>query len=486
LFLFEKLSSISVRLSPCSVFWLEGLRYGRPPSVWHESCLATPYTGPTLTAHFFNHGRPISQLPANTIHNHLHSSSNTIADFGETVSSLHLPTLLPQPPDPIMPSFTRPGSIRRRILRIISFGRYSNGSADDTQPLTRTNEDGRRYSAPDEVRPTYTAQESYQSSDSAQTTIIHEMPPGRAPFSISGLRDQHRGRYMSDTEFDTPPSLEATQQPTHPAGITRYAHPVETSRPTALLPEHTARNPTRLRRNKSFMQCNVCKRILEYTQFHCPGCAARTLHHVPGSPDSYTNSRDDDEPRILQPRTLQSRKRRQNEQHDISTEESSWDTQGLEAGTAEGSWATIAGDVEGVFAEDIHEEGLESSGIDEVQKQSEILCSTVLFCCKAGVTLIHHCCCGSSSTRDGASTCTRSCTVRVRPITAAVVLIFDESACKTGIHNRHIRCQILDERNISIAKDNQECCCVEGQHGGATKRKDARWKRWSKWLCCCC
>jgi hypothetical protein len=429
---------------------------------------------------------PYPNNSANSIYTHLHSLSNTLADLGEQVTCLHLPTLLPQPPNPIMPSFTRPNSLRRRFLRIISFGRYSNGSADDMQPLTKAFGDGRRYSAPDEVRPTYTAQQSYQSSDSAQTTIIHEMPPGRAPFSVSGLRDQHRGRHISDTEFDTPPSLEAAQQPTRPARITRYAHPVETSRPTALLPEDIPRNPTRLRRNKSFMQCNVCKRILEYTQFHCPGCAARTLHHVPGSPVSSPTSRDDDEPRILQPRTLQSRKRRQNEQHDIPTEESSWDTQGLEAGTAEGSWATIAGDVEGVFAEDIHEEGLESSGIDEVQKQSEILCSTVHFCCKAGVTLIHHCCCGSSSTRDGASTCTRSCTVRVRPITAAVVLIFDESACKTGIHHRHIRCQILDERNISIAKDNQECYCVEGQHGGATKRKDAWWKRWSKWLCCCC
>jgi hypothetical protein len=424
---------------------------------------------------------PYPNNSANSIYTHLHSLSNTLADLGEQVTCLHLPTLLPQPPNPIMPSFTRPNSLRRRFLRIISFGRYSNGSADDMQPLTKAFGDGRRYSAPDEVRPTYTAQQSYQSSDSAQTTIIHEMPPGRAPFSVPGLRDQHRGRHISDTEFDTPPSLEATQQPAHPTGNTRYAHPVEISRPTALLPEDIPRNPTRLRRNKSSMQCNVCKRILEYTQFHCPGCAARTLHHVPGSPVSSPTSRDDDELKTLQPR-----KGRQNEQYDGQTEESSRDTQGLDAGTAEGSWATIAGDVEGVLAEDIHEEGLESSGIDEVQKQSEILCSTVHFCCKAGVTLIHHCCCGSSSTRDGASTCTRSCTVRVRPITAAVVLIFDESACKTGIHNRHIRCQILDERNISIAKDNQECCCVEGQHGGATKRKDARWKRWSKWLCCCC
>jgi hypothetical protein len=424
---------------------------------------------------------PYPNSSASTIYTHLHSLSHTLANLEETIPSLHLSAIPLAPTNQIMPSFTRPGSIRRRILRIISFGRYSDGSADDMQPLTETNEDGRRYSAPglEFTRPTYTAQQSYQSSDSAQTTIIHEMPPGRAPFSISGLRDQQRGRHISDTEFDTPPSLEATQQPTHPAGIT---HPVEISRPTALLPENIARNRTRLRRNKSFMQCNVCKRILEYTQFHCPSCAARTLHHVPGSPVSSPTSRDNDEPRPLQPK-----KGRQDEQHDIPTEESSWNTQGLEAGTAEGSWATIAGDVEGVSAEDMHEEGLESSGIDEVQEQEDMSHEAFHYCCgKARFTLVHHCCCGTSSTHATPSTCTRSCTVRVRPITAAVVLIFDESACKTGIYHRHIRCQILDERNISIAKDNQECYCVEGQHGGATKRKDAWWKRWSKWLCCCC
>jgi hypothetical protein len=134
---------------------------------------------------------PYLHNSANTIYTHLHSLSNTLANLGETVTSLHLSTILPNSKNPTMPSFTRSNSLRRRFLRIISLGRYSNGSVDDMQPLTRTNEGGRRYSAPDATdRPMYTTNQSYQSSDSAQTTIIHEMPPGRAPFSVSGLRDQ--------------------------------------------------------------------------------------------------------------------------------------------------------------------------------------------------------------------------------------------------------------------------------------------------------
>jgi hypothetical protein len=436
---------------------------------------------------------------ANTIYTHLHSLSNTIANLGETVTALSVSTILPQPPNPTMPSFTRPGSIRRRFLRIISFGRYSNGSVDDMQPLTRTNEGGRRYSAPDATdRPMYTAQQSYQSSDSAQTTIIHEMPPGRAPFSVSGLRDQQRGRHISDTEFDTPPSLEVTQQLAHSAGTThptRYAHPAETTHPAAVFAENATRHPTRLRRNKSFMQCNVCKRILEYTQFHRPGCAARTLHHVPRSPESSSDSRDIDEPKTLQPR-----KGRQNEQHDIPSGESSWDTQGLDAGTAEGSWATIAGDVvETVSPKRIQEEGLESSGVDDEQEQEEMLpeasccCCCCCCCCKSRVAIVTRCYCGTSGTHDSASTsCTRPCTLRVRPITATIILsgsVHDEHACKywnLGIHHHHICCRISAGENVSILEAaSQECICGKGKDGEAIKEKSAWWRRWPKWFCCC-
>jgi hypothetical protein len=429
---------------------------------------------------------PYPNSSANTIYTHLHSLSNTIANLGDTVTSLHLPTNLPQPPNPIMPSFTRPNSLRRRFLRIISFGRYSNGSTDDTEPLTRTNEGGRRYSAPDATdRPMYTAQQSYQSSDSAQTTIIHEMPPGATPFSVSGFRDQQRGRHISDTEFDTPPSLDAAQDITHPS---RPTHTAATTHPTRLLPGDTVRNPTRLRRNKSFMQCNVCKRILEYTQFHCPGCAARTLHHVPGSPEDSSDSRDNEELRTLQPR-----KGRQNEQCDVTAEESSWDTQGLEAGTAEGSWATIAGDlVEGGSAKGMQEEGLEDTGTDEVQEQEEMLPEACHCCCgKARVTLVHHCCC-ASSTHATPSTCTQPSSLRVRLITATIILsgpVHDVQTCKYGrrdIHHRHICCQLWSGEHVSIAKDNQGCSCGEEKNGGVIKKRSAWWMRWSKWFCCCC
>jgi hypothetical protein len=434
---------------------------------------------------------PYPNSSANTIYTHLLSLSNTFADFGDTVTSLSVSTILSTTPDSTMPSFTRPGSIRRRFLRIISFGRYSNGSTDDTESLTRTNEGGRRYSAPDATdRPMYTAQQSYQSSDSAQTTIIHKVAPGAAPFSVFGMRDQHRGRHISDTEFDTPPSLEPTQQPNHPAGTThptRCAHPVEPLRPAALLPEDTVRNPTRLRRNKSFMQCNVCKRILEYTQLYCPGCAARTLHHEPGSPeDSYTDS----DGHITGPRTLQPRKGRQNEQYGVPSEESSWDTQGLEAGTAEGSWATIAGDVvETVPAKGMQEEGLESTGnfSADVEPHGEMLHETCNY--DTRVTIVHHCCCGTSGTQDNAATsCIRLCTPQVRPTTAAVICVGsvpEEHTCKCWkrrIHDRHNCCRLS---NVSIVEEAiQGCDCAEGTGGVAIEKKSAWWMRWSRWFCC--
>jgi hypothetical protein len=78
---------------------------------------------------------PYPNSSANTIYTHLLSLSNTFADFGDTVTSLSVSTILSTTPDSTMPSFTRPGSIRRRFLRIISFGRYSNGSTDDTEHL---------------------------------------------------------------------------------------------------------------------------------------------------------------------------------------------------------------------------------------------------------------------------------------------------------------------------------------------------------------
>lgn len=347
---------------------------------------------------------PYPNESANTLYSHLRSLSNMIGDFGDTVASLQLSTILPGPTDPNMPSFTRPGSIRRRFLRIISFGRYSSSSADDTEPLTRAFDSSRRHSAPANMdaqstnRPTYTAHQSPQSSDSAQTTIIHEVVPGAAPFSISALRDQHRGRHISDTEFDTPPSLEAAQETSHPVGIT---HPVDTTRPVTITypgaPWNTAWSPALLRRDKSYLQCNVCNRLLEYHQIHCPGCAARTFHHVPASiDDSYTDSRD----RYVEPRTLQPKKGRQNEQQDAMTEESSWNTQGLEAGTAEESWTTTT-------AADIASPKIMQKSTSQSTETHEPPSEQ-----RDTVCLHIHCYCGSSKAQNHASTqCTNTYTL---------------------------------------------------------------------------
>ncbi|KAH0413324.1 FAD/NAD(P)-binding domain-containing protein, partial [Aureobasidium melanogenum] len=184
---------------------------------------------------------------ANTIYSHLRSLSNTIGDLGDIVTSLHFSAVSPESTDKNMPSFSPPGSIRRRFLRIISFGRYSSRSADDTEPLTKAHDPSCRHSAPPDVdvpsndRPTYTAHRSPQSSDSAQTTIVHGVPPGTVPFSIDALRDQHQ---MSDTEFDTPSQPEAEPETVN----------------STIRAEEASWDPTRLRRNKSIMHCNICNR----------------------------------------------------------------------------------------------------------------------------------------------------------------------------------------------------------------------------------
>ncbi|KAH0340824.1 FAD/NAD(P)-binding domain-containing protein, partial [Aureobasidium melanogenum] len=267
---------------------------------------------------------------ANTIYGHLRSLSNTIGGLGDIVTSLHFSAVSPESTDTNMPSFSPPGSIRRRFLRIISFGRYSSRSADDTEPLTKARDPPRRHSAPADMdvpsneQPTYTAHQSQHSSDSAQTTIVHDVSPGATPFSIDTFRGQHR--HMSDTEFDTPSQPEA-----EPETID-----------TAIRADEASWDPTRLRRNKSIMHCNICNRIWEYNQIHCPGCAARTLHHISGSSeDSYTDS----EVSGHDPHPLHHRPGRRIPERDVLPTESSWATHELEAGTAEESWATTTADV---------------------------------------------------------------------------------------------------------------------------------------------
>jgi hypothetical protein len=432
---------------------------------------------------------PYPNNSANTIYDHFRSVSNIISDLGESITSFQFSTTLSEPTDLDMPSFTRPGSIRRRFLRIISFGRYSDGSADDLEPLTKTQDSSRRYNAPAHIqstdRPVYTVHQSAQSLDSAQTTIIHEVPSGAVPFSINTFRDQYHSDYISDTEFDTPPSLEIAQQPTHPDGATRP------TAPTHLLPENIGQHSTRPRRNKSFMQCNVCNRNLEYTQIHCPGCAARTLHHVPGSlEDSYTDSNNHD----TESRPLQPRKRRQNQQHDIPTEENSWDTQGLEAGTAEESWTTTTAEgVDPVSPERSQESSLQFGVSEGKQAQGEILRKACRCCCKRGVAIVHHCCCASSTSATAEGSCTQPCCLRGCPVIAAVVCGGSAhhdhaSKCwKRGIRHRHICYKMsVAEYARAIEASDQGCIC-RGEEGEeeVAEETTAWWMRCGKWFCCC-
>ncbi|CAD0111012.1 unnamed protein product [Aureobasidium uvarum] len=372
-----------------------------------------------------------------------------------------------------MPSFSPPGSIRRHFLRIISFGRYRSHSAEDTEPLIKTYGSSRRHSAPADMdaqstnRPIYTAHQSPQSSGSAQTTIIHEVPPGTVPFSIDAFRDQRRGYY--DPEFDTP-SQESEQEVT---GATVHI-------------EEPTWDPTRLCRNKSIMHCNICNRIWEYNQIHCPGCAARTLHHIPGSSeDSYTDSKDNDH----EHRSLRPRRQRGNNGDEVVPMDSNWDEHGLESGTADESWRTT--DAANTSAQDSTDLPAESHPTGKDPKK--IRYSTA-HCCygKPGVTLVYHCCCGNpSSHKDSDPTlCTQPCTLRAWPVTAAVVFggpAPDKPVCRCSRWtSRHVCGRLWGAQYVEIMEDELEPCgCDDERRGRRSKKKTVWWMRFLKWFCCC-
>lgn len=435
---------------------------------------------------------PYPNKSANTIYTHLRSLSNTISDFGELTTFLHLPTILSPQPDPTMPSFNHSGSIRRRFLRLISFGRYSSGSADDLEPLTKAHDGSRRHSAPADLeeqssRPTYTAHQSPRSSESAQTTIVHGVPAGKAPFSFSGLRDQYRGRVISDAEFDTPPSLEAAQETVRPAETKRVMGPRHgVPRPSAnrylaeampsagATPWPVNKDSIRLRRDKSFLQCSVCSRVLEYNQIHCPGCAARTLHHVPVAKE---NSDSDHRDNIAGPKPLQLKKQRQQpEQPDVGTEESSWDTQGLEAGTVEESWTTTTNDAVGTASHSPKHTQEASWQSTETQEQSNSRCCCCC-CCDPGVVLINHCSCNASTTHATAS------------------IVFIGPTCKSSrtrkfwkrgmLPHRYVRYLVKDAEYIDIEGEVIKGCVCGKEGQRVSKEKTSWWTRWSRWFCCC-
>lgn len=397
---------------------------------------------------------PYPNQSANTIYGHLRSLSNTIGDLGDIVTSLHFSAVSHESTDTNMPSFSPPGSIRRRFLRIISFGRYSSRSADDTEPLTNAHGPNRRHSAPANMdipsndRPTYTAHQSPQSSDSCQTTIVHDVPPGTVPFSIDAFRGQHH--HMSDTEFDTPSKPEEESETID----------------TAVRGDEPSWDPTRLRRNKSIMHCNICNRIWEYNQIHCPGCAARTLHHISGSSeDSYTDS----EVSGHDPRPLHHRPGRRNPERGVSPTESSWATHELESGTAEESWVTTTANVSATeTAQASSEQSTEThpAGKDLGKKHRPTHYAAA------------HCCCRNVNTHKDSNpnACIQPCTLRIWPIPAAGQTVCRCSRCGS----RHVR------RYVEILEDHaQSCERSDGGHEVTVKKKGSWLMRLLRWSCCC-
>ncbi|KAI4727555.1 hypothetical protein E4T49_04654 [Aureobasidium sp. EXF-10728] len=403
---------------------------------------------------------------------HICSLGNTVGDLENIVTSLCFSTIVHTPTDANMPSFSPPGSIRRHLLRIISFGRYRTRSADDTEPLIKAYTSSRRHSAPADMdaqstnRPTYTAHQSPQSSNSAQTTIIHDVAPGTVPFSIDAFRDQHRGYY--DPEFDTP-SQESEQEIT---GATVHA-------------EETIWDPNRLRRNKSIMHCNICNRIWEYNQIHCPGCAARTLHHIPGSSDdSYVDSKDGDH----QYRPLRPRRQRGNTGDDVLPTESSWDDHGLESGTADESWTTT--DAANTSAQDPADLPTDaSSASNDPHKKRKKTRHSAAHCCysKPEVIWVCHCCCDPSTHKDSDPVqCTGSCTLHAWPVTGAVV--FDDPASGKCLRSgsRHVCGRLWAAQYARLLETGLETCkCGALEGGEKSSKKSVWWMRFLKWFCCC-
>ncbi|KAI5198464.1 hypothetical protein E4T39_06798 [Aureobasidium subglaciale] len=426
---------------------------------------------------------PYPNESANTIYNHLRSFSNTIGDLGDTVASLQLSTTLLELHHTNMPSFGSPGSIRRRFLRIVSFGRISSRSAEDTEPLLKAHDHSRRHSAPPNVdlmscngyhispdrNASTTFQHSSQSSDSAQTTIIHERSANAIPFSIDAFRDQHRDYYFSTMDFATTAVPKVRQDMVTPA---------------RLIAEDPHSDSVQLRENtKSFLRCGNCGHFWDYKQIHCPGCAARTLRHVPGVSEASDGSSHD-----------HANDAEQTGSPDWGTlEEESWATTTTNAIVASAAASSEAPQGSGSEPTVDPSSKKDTSGIAHKPHHSTI------YCCygRPGVLCVSHCCCDNpdahhSKHHNRPKLCTQPCILRARPITAA--LIFDGPApsgpmCRCwSWGSRHVCRRLWGGQYIEILEDEVPSdyeIKVEGHRGAYVGRKPASCSRLLKWFCCC-
>lgn len=241
------------------------------------------------------------------------------------------------------------------------------------------------------------------------------------------------------------------------------------------------------------MHCNICNRIWGYNQIHCPGCAARTLHHIPGSSDdSYTDSDISDHG----PRTFHHRPGRHNPERDVLPTESSWETQGLESGAAEESWTTTAADTASVtaFIETAQASSTQATegpaaGMSSPKKHPRARHMATHCCCgKPGVIWVTHCCCGNPSTHENSSSTLYSQRriLRVWPMTPAAIFhgpVPGKPLCRCSrCGNHHVSGRSWEPRYVKIV-GNENQGCESGDEGN--KKERSWWMTLLRWFCCC-
>ncbi|THY29276.1 hypothetical protein D6D01_03597 [Aureobasidium pullulans] len=366
---------------------------------------------------------PYPNESASSIYTHLRTLSNTIGDLGDIVSSLQFSASITELTDPAMPSSGPPGSLRRRFLRIISFGRYSSHSADDTERLIKTYDAGRRHSAPpnlniDTNRPSTSrnasaiVHDSPQSSDSAQTTIHYEVSKTAVPF-MEAFRNQHPVHYAVVPDFDTTTETETeaereqTPRDSSPRPLTRFQdrrHNFDRVDPAHI----------------GHIHCENCGGFWEYNHIYCPRCAGRTLRHDYGTGGQ-------------EPATT----------NDAETGESTWhnNADGPIAGTVEESWATTTTSAADTspsskvhISSRLYHEPAPDPRAEPSSAVDPSLCHVhpVIDICCRGVSyreMVPHCCCAQPCTHNIDPVGDRFSKARVRaqpcctlclPITAAV------------------------------------------------------------------
>lgn len=196
--------------------------------------------------------------------------------------------------NPEMSASSPSSSMRRRFLRIISFGRYASRSADDAKSIKQSALEARRHSAPPHfgassrnaseiilgsrvITPFMPSspQSSDDDDDDTRTVIVHntsDRVPTAGGFSVEAFRDQYRKVYHQ--EENTKAGQDNDSESSSATSGEYIFSPDSDDSPVF-----------------SHVACTNCNEVWDINRLHCPGCAARTL--VPTELDSSSASRQD-------------------------------------------------------------------------------------------------------------------------------------------------------------------------------------------------